>query len=47
MVDDMGAAMVQGAIIRDTLTPGFRSLGLDVDHRVVSYERSAHSGLVR
>ena len=45
VVDDVGAAMVPGAIILAT-TLGFCSLGLDVARRVVPYGRSAHSSLV-
>jgi hypothetical protein len=46
-MDDVGAAMVIGAIISATSTPGFRSMGLGAAHRVVPCERSAHSGIVR
>jgi hypothetical protein len=46
VVDDMGAPMVLGAIIRATLTLGFRSLRLDVAHRVVPYGMSTHSDTV-
>jgi hypothetical protein len=47
VVDDVGAAMVRGAIFRATLTPSFRSLGLDMDRRVVPCGRYAHPNLVR
>jgi hypothetical protein len=40
VVDDVGATMVSGAIIRAMLTPGFRSLGLGEACRVVSCKRS-------
>jgi hypothetical protein len=46
MMDDVGAAMVPGAIIRATSTLGFRSLGLDTTYRVVPYGKSVHSSLV-
>jgi hypothetical protein len=46
VVDDVGAMMVLGAIIRAKLTPGFHSLGLGATCRVVPCGRSAHSGLV-
>jgi hypothetical protein len=40
------AACDPSVIIRATSTPGLRSLGLGMACLVVSYERSAHSGLV-
>jgi hypothetical protein len=46
VVDDTRAAMVPGAIIPATPTPGFCSLGLGAARRVVPCERSAQSGLV-
>jgi hypothetical protein len=39
VVDDVGAAMVLGGIIRATPTPSFRSLRLSAAHHVVPYER--------
>jgi hypothetical protein len=47
MVDDVGAAMVLGAIIWDTPTPGFCSLGLGATRRVVPCGRFAHSGPIQ
>jgi hypothetical protein len=40
------AACGLSAIIRAMLTPGLRSIRLDVVRHVVPYQRSAHSGLV-
>jgi hypothetical protein len=47
VVDAVGVAMVPGAIIPATPTPGFHSLGLGAARRVVPRGRSAHSGLAR
>jgi hypothetical protein len=47
VVDDVGVAMVLGAIIRAMPALGFGSLGLGAALRVVPFERSTHSGLVR
>jgi hypothetical protein len=46
VVDDVGAAMVSGAIIRATPIPGFHSMGLGVARCVVICKRSVHSALV-
>jgi hypothetical protein len=46
MADDVGVAMVLGAIIMATPTLGLCSLGHDATRRVVPCRRSTHSGLV-